>query len=66
MKLSIHDVQFVFAQILIAESHASGQPIQAAIENSLAPSGLRTVDVTANNVVPITRTSARRTECFLV
>ncbi len=45
------DLEFILQQILIAESHASGQSLSALLPNSQVPWGLRTVDGSYNNLV---------------
>ena len=46
------DLDFVLHQILIAEAHAAGTPIDELIDSPLLSFGLRTVDGSFNNIVP--------------
>ena len=45
------DLDFILAQILIAERHAAGEDLTDLIPNVREPMGLRTVDGTYNNLV---------------
>ena len=47
-----HDLQFILAQIKIAEAHANGTPLTDLVDSPLLPLGLRTVDGSYNNIVP--------------
>ena len=47
-----HDLEFILAQIKIAERHAAGENLADLIPNPLLPWGLRTVDGTYNNIIP--------------
>ncbi len=47
-----NDLEFILAQIKIAEQHAAGTPITQLVESPLLPHGLRTVDGSYNNIVP--------------
>jgi chemotaxis protein histidine kinase CheA len=46
-----HDLEFILAQIKIAERHAAGEDLTDLISNPLLPHGLRTVDGTYNNII---------------
>ncbi|MCR6636864.1 peroxidase family protein [Devosia sp.] len=46
------DLDFILAQIKIAEAHASGTPLTSLIAAPTLPFGLRTVDGTYNNLLP--------------
>ncbi|HJZ32983.1 MAG TPA: calcium-binding protein, partial [Hyphomicrobiaceae bacterium] len=45
------DLEFILAQIKIAEAHAAGADLSALLPNSLVPLGLRTIDGSFNNLV---------------
>jgi Ca2+-binding RTX toxin-like protein len=45
------DLEFILAQIQIAEAHAAGTPLRDLIPNVQVPFGLRTVDGSFNNLV---------------
>ena len=46
------DLEFILAQITIAEQHAAGEDLRALLPNSEVAFGLRTVDGSLNNLVP--------------
>src|SRR5215470_11059341 len=46
------DLEFILAQILIAERNAAGESLLDILPNVEVPWGLRTVDGTLNNIVP--------------
>ena len=46
------DLEFILAQITIAEQHAAGDDLRALLPNSEVAFGLRTVDGSLNNLVP--------------
>src|SRR5690242_13178504 len=46
------DLEFILAQILIAERNAAGQSLLDILPNVEVPWGLRTVDGTLNNLMP--------------
>ena len=50
--LTKSDLQFILAQINIAEAHAAGTPLPTLIPNVFASLGLRTVDGSLNNLLP--------------
>ncbi|MDP4301254.1 peroxidase family protein [Leptothrix discophora] len=52
MQLVLHDLEFILAQIKLAERHTAGEDLLTLIGNPLLPYGLRTVDGSYNNVVP--------------
>jgi len=53
MKLTLHDLQFILAQVELAEAHARGGDLLQLLGGQERLSfGLRTVDGTFNNVVP--------------
>ena len=45
------DLQFILAQIKIAEAHAHGADLRSLIPNVQVPFGLRTIDGSFNNLV---------------
>jgi|CXWL01.1.fsa_nt_gi Ca2+-binding RTX toxin-like protein len=47
-----HDLEFILAQIKIAEQNASGIPMSQLVVDPHLPYGLRTVDGSFNNLVP--------------
>lgn len=52
VKLNKHDLEFILAQIKIAEKHAAGIPLEELVTRPHLPYGLRTVDGSYNNVIP--------------
>lgn len=46
------DLEFILTQIKIAETNATGTPLETIIQNPTLPFGLRTVDGSLNNIVP--------------
>jgi hypothetical protein len=48
-----HDLEFILDQIRIAEAHTAGTPLTDLIASPLLPDGLRTVDGSLNNIVPV-------------
>src|SRR3546814_20347325 len=52
VKLNQHDLEFILAQIKIAEAHAAGVPLDELVVRPHLPYGLRTVDGSYNNVIP--------------
>ena len=46
------DLEFILAQILIAERHAAGESLRDILPNVQVPWGLRTVDGSFNSLVP--------------
>jgi Ca2+-binding RTX toxin-like protein len=50
--LTLSDLDFILAQIRIAEAHAAGTPLGDQITDPFMPHGLRTVDGTHNNLFP--------------
>ena len=48
----ISDLEFILAQIEIAEANAAGTPLIDLLPNVEVPFGLRTVDGSFNNLVP--------------
>ena len=46
------DLEFILAQILIAERHAAGEEFVSLLPNTEVPFGLRTIDGSFNNLVP--------------
>ena len=55
------DLEFILAQILIAERNAAGEVLIDILPNVQVPWGLRTVDGSFNNLVPGQSSSVRRT-----
>src|SRR3546814_19946618 len=53
VKLNQHDLEFILAQIKIAEAHAAGVPMDELVVRPHLPYGLRTVDGSYNNVIPV-------------
>jgi Ca2+-binding RTX toxin-like protein len=51
-ELSKSDLDFILAQILIAEAHASGADLLSLLPDVFSPLGLRTVDGSYNNLMP--------------
>ncbi len=49
VQLVKHDLDFILAQIKIAEAHAAGAPMGELVDSPLLPHGLRTVDGSYNN-----------------
>src|SRR5215475_16113424 len=47
------DLEFILKQILIAEANAAGADLRSLLPNDEVPWGLRTVDGTLNNLVPL-------------
>jgi Ca2+-binding RTX toxin-like protein len=47
-----HDLEFILKQIIIAEQHAAGVPLDQLVDSPLLPYGLRTVDGSFNNFLP--------------
>src|SRR5262245_16884878 len=47
------DLDFILQQILIAEANAAGADLRSLLPNDEVPYGLRTVDGTLNNLVPL-------------
>ena len=52
VQLIRNDLEFILAQIKIAEAHAAGQDLTSLIPNPFLPWGLRTVDGSLNNLLP--------------
>jgi Ca2+-binding RTX toxin-like protein len=52
VKLNKHDLEFILAQIKIAEAHSAGTPLDELVTRPHLPYGLRTVDGSYNNVLP--------------
>ncbi|MEY2686113.1 MAG: hypothetical protein RL375_311, partial [Pseudomonadota bacterium] len=52
MQLVLHDLQFILAQINLAERHTAGEDLLTMIGSPLLPYGLRAVDGSHNNLVP--------------
>ena len=46
------DLEFILAQITIAERHAAGEDLRSLLPNSEVAFGLRTIDGTFNNLAP--------------
>ena len=47
----LDDLEFILAQIKIAEAHAAGTPLSELVVDPHLPFGLRTVDGTYNNLI---------------
>ena len=71
VQLTKHDLNFILAQIKIAEAHAAGGDLAELVagyngndgfaQAHLLPYGLRTVDGSYNNLLPAARIGVRRT-----